>query len=158
MPFGLGDRRLGEPEPELAPSPEPPTIGRAMGAMGRVMGPGPDNESPWAATDPRRPVPGASMGGAGTLELITGLGLGGPMGEGAADGIFTEPASGTPIGIGMRLKLGSNDGPALKPRARPDGSGVPGGGCIFAGLKEYCIGAKLPTRGDILGGGIMTGP
>ena len=149
---------MGEPEPELAPSPEPPTIGRAMGAMGRVMGPGPDNESPWAATDPRRPVPGASMGGAGTLELITGLGLGGPMGEGAADGIFTEPVSGTPIGIGMRLKLGSNDGPALKPRARPDGSGVPGGGCIFAGLKEYCIGAKLPTRGDILGGGIMTGP
>lgn len=53
MPFGLGLRRMGEPELELvvpgallvieepeAPSPVP---GRAIGAMiGRVMGPGPD--------------------------------------------------------------------------------------------------------------------
>ena len=35
-PFGLGDLRLGDVEPEPDASP----VGRAMGAMGRVIGPG----------------------------------------------------------------------------------------------------------------------
>jgi hypothetical protein len=36
MPLGLGERRLGEPEPDPGASP----VGRAMGAMGRATGPG----------------------------------------------------------------------------------------------------------------------
>lgn len=50
MPFGLGERRLGEPEPELGVSP----AGRAIGAIGRATGPG----SPIEA---RLPGPGGTI-------------------------------------------------------------------------------------------------
>jgi len=41
MPFGLGERRLGEPEPEPGVS----LVGRAMGAMGLATGPGSPTEA-----------------------------------------------------------------------------------------------------------------
>jgi len=70
-PLGLGERRFGDPEPELAASPlppaGPPAIGRAIGAIGRVIGPGPEASLlvPCCCkfVDARRPWPGASIEG-----------------------------------------------------------------------------------------------
>lgn len=130
VPFGLGDLLLGDPDPELAPSADvPPPGGRAIGAIGRVIGPGPDASVGVlrTATEPRRPCPGASIGAPGAdVEARGVFGLGGPIGDGAPAGLFM----GTPIPIGIpRLKAGSNGGggPALKLRDIPEGRGVPGG-------------------------------
>jgi hypothetical protein len=51
MPLGLGERRLGEPEPDPGASP----VGRAMGAIGRATGPG-------SPRDARLLVPGGNIG------------------------------------------------------------------------------------------------
>jgi len=128
IPFGLGERRLGDPELVLAPSPGVLlTVGRAMGAIGRVMGPGPDM-SVWTGIDGRRPCPGASMDGPGADVEASGIfGFGGPIGVGGvAEGpLLLLLPIGTPIPIGIpRLKLGSNTGLA-KPRG--GAIGVPGG-------------------------------
>jgi hypothetical protein len=114
-PFGLGDRRLGDPDPELVPSVVVVVLGRAIGAIGRVMGPGPPTDM--AARDARRPEP--NMDGPGVARGV--LPFGGPMGVG---GLLDEASPpdptrviGTPIGgMDTRLKdtAGSkDDGPAL---------------------------------------------
>lgn len=79
-PLGLGDRRLGEPEPDPGPSP----AGRAMGAIGRATGPG-------SPMDARLLAPGGSIGG-GELRELCGALEGGPMGTGAV-GIPRKPES-----------------------------------------------------------------
>lgn len=148
IPFGLGERREGDPDPELAPSPDPlVVVGRAMGAIGRVIGPGPAAPSACGpllllplllllriGIEARRPCPGASIDGPGDAGVGARgvLGLGGPMGEGApgggGPGGMPTPPRGIPTPIGIpRLKFGSNGGP-VNPRGRPDGvRGVPGG-------------------------------
>jgi hypothetical protein len=73
--FGLGERRLGDPELEL-PSPfppvGPPAVGRAIGAMGLVIGPGPE-----ASLSIEGPAAEAAPGAAGFAAFA-----GGPIGEG----------------------------------------------------------------------------
>lgn len=132
VPLGLGERRLGEPDPELAFSPELDAIGRAIGARGRVMGPGPEpSVCACIFIDPRRPWPGASIDGPGVGGTgVRGvLGFGGPIGEGTPGAMPIPLPMGTPMLIGIpRLKVGSNDGPLLKVRDRPEGViGLPGG-------------------------------
>ena len=147
MRLGLGERRLGDPEPELAASPFPlPAIGRAIGAIGRVIGPGP--EASLLDADAWRPWPGARPGEAVPCVADFAAFVGGPIGRGAS------PPKGTPTPIGIpRLKVGSKE-PPLKPRA---GTGLKGGGCCILGPPyPYAIGGKLPTRGDIGDGAIPT--
>jgi hypothetical protein len=143
--LGLGERRLGDPEPELAPSPfPPPAVGRAIGAIGRVIGPGPEA----SLLDAWRPWPGARLGEAVPCVADFAAFAGGPI------GIGERAPKGTPTPIGIpRLKVGSKD-PPLKPRA---GTGLNGGGCGIGPPYPYVIGGKLPTRGDIKDGDIPTG-
>lgn len=147
--FGLGERRLGDPEPELAASPfPPPAVGLAIGAIGRVIGPGP--EASLLDPDAWRPWPGASIG----PEAVGVIGFadfaGGPIGEGVEDGRPLPLPKGTPTPIVMaRLKAGSKD-PPLKTRGGTDG--LNGGGY------PYAIGGKLPIRGDIADGDIIPTP
>ena len=51
---GLGERPLGDPELELASPFPPPAVGRAIGVIGRVIGPGTTLDA-----DAWRPWPGA---------------------------------------------------------------------------------------------------
>ena len=153
--LGLGERQLGDPEPELAASPgpfPPPAVGRAIGAIGRVIGPGP--EASLLDADAWRPWPGARP-----VEVTVPCAadfaafVGGPIGGGG------RAPKGTPTPIGIpRLKVGSKD-PPLKPRA---GTGLKGGGCcccILGPPYPYAIGGKFPIRGDIVDGDIIpTGP
>jgi hypothetical protein len=147
--LGLGERQLGDPEPELASPFPPPAVGRAIGAIGRVIGPGP--EASLLDADAWRPWPGARP--AGAVPCAAGFAaFVGPIGGGRAP-------KGTPTPIGIpRLKVGSKD-PPLKPRA---GTGLNGGGCcccILGPPYPYAIGGKFPTRGDIADGDIIpTGP
>ena len=146
--LGLGERRLGDPEPELAASPfPPPAVGRAIGAIGRVIGPGPEAS---LDADACRPWPGASPGEAVPCVADFATFVGGPIGTGG------RAPKGTPTPIGIpRLKVGSKDTP-LKPRA---GTGLNGGGCCILGPPyPYAIGGKFPTRGDIPEEDIPTGP
>lgn len=145
MPFGLGDRRLGDPDPELLASPlpatgPPPATGRAIGAIGRVIGPGPETSLLPPCTckfntgaEARRPCPGASREGpeAEVEVVLCAEGFatfaGGPIGEG---GTALPLLMGTPTPMGIpRLKAGSKEDPPLKPRGSTEGlNGVPGGG------------------------------
>jgi len=148
--LGLGERRLGdpEPEPELAASPfPPPAVGRAIGAIGRVIGPGP--EASLLDADTWRPCPGARPGEAVLCVADFVAFVGGPIGRGG------RPPKGTPTPIGIpRLNVGSKD-PPLKPRA---GTGLNGGGYILGPPYPYTIGGKVLTRGGIADGDIPTGP
>lgn len=116
-PFGLGDRWLGEPDPELVvPSVVVVVLGRAIGAIGRVIGPGAE----MAARDARRPEANIDEP-AVVLPAKAVLPFGGPMGVGGLleDERPPEPPRviGTPIGgMGTRLNdtAGSKvDGPTL---------------------------------------------
>jgi hypothetical protein len=109
--FGLGDQRLGDPDPELVVPSVVVVPGRAIGAIGRVMGPGPPGPK-----DARRPE--TNICGPGVEVLV--LPFNGPMGVwGLLDEVRPpDPprAMGTPIGGMGRLKepAGSkDDGPAL---------------------------------------------
>lgn len=134
-PFGLGERRLGDVEPEPVGSP----AGRAMGAMGagRPIGPG-------SAIDGLRPGgAGASCGGEAS-GFCAAL-LGGAIGA-------TEEG---PTG---RENAGSNGGPAPNVLGTADGArGVGGGGIwpiVGPGVKPpNGPGGTKGTRGDIVGGG-----
>ena len=147
-PFGLGDRRLGDPDPELVvPSPDVaafPVMGRAMGARGRVIGPGPEPttgedveataaESGLRTAELRRLEPGASIEGAEEVTVNGVLGFGGPIGVSPPE---PPRVSGIPIGgIDMDLvkdAAGSNEGPALKLCGIVGCViGLPGGCCIL---------------------------
>ena len=150
-PFGLGDRRLGDPDPELVvPSPVAalPVMGRPMGARGRVIGPGPEPttgedveaESGLRIADERRLEPGASIEGAEDVN-VNGLGFGGPIGVSPPE---PPRVSGTPIG-GIDIDLvketaGSNEGPALKLCGIVGCViGAPGGCCILGLPYGYWI-------------------
>lgn len=109
LPLGLGDRRLGEPEPDPEVVDVSPA-GRAMGAMGRATGPGSpmdrrfDGLACIICVGELRDVPGAP----GALD-------GGPIGwEGA----------------GIARKAGSKGGPMPKLRGTAEGANGGGGGCI----------------------------
>jgi hypothetical protein len=172
MPFGLGERRLGDPEPELAASPlplagPPPATGRAIGAIGRVMGPGPE-ASPCCCkfntgADARRPWPGASIEGpeaeAEAGPCVGGFAAfaGGPIGEGVVAGGALPLPKGTLTPSGMpRLKAGSKEAPPLKPRGRLEGlKGAPACCCMLGPPYPYVMGGKLQIRGDIPDGGII---
>lgn len=131
-PLGLGERRLGEPEPDPDVSP----AGRAIGAMGRATGPG-------SPTDARLLEPGGSIGG-GEFNEFGGIFEGGPIGAEAG---------------GIPRKLGSNCGPA--PKFRGTAEGARGGGpCGMEGPgPNIPKGGPGPngTLGDIPCGGNMPG-
>lgn len=65
-PFGLGERRVGEVEPEPDPEAGASPAGRAIGAIGRVIGPGSaaiEARLPGADCDEgREPKMGEAMG------------------------------------------------------------------------------------------------
>jgi len=133
MPFGLGERRLGDPDPDPGVSP----VGLAIGARGLATGPG-------SGTDARLLGP-ADIGGGMTKFGVLG---GGPIGV-AAGGI---PRPG--------LKVGSKGGPEPKFRGSADGARAGGGGpCCMEGPgpKPYGVGVK-GTLGEIEGGGNIPGP
>lgn len=109
-PFGLGDRWLGDPDPELVVPSVVVVPGRAIGAIGRVMGPGPPGPR-----EARRPE--ENICEPGVEALVKGvLPFGGPIG---VWGLLDEERPpdppreiGTPIGgMGTRLKetAGSKD-------------------------------------------------
>lgn len=126
MPFGLGERRLGEPDPDVSP-----VIGLAMGAGGAIGARGAIGAGgaisgaigtietgratgPWSARDVRLEGPGANMVGEarGFCEAFEG----GPMGV---------------VGARGRPKPGSKGAGEPKLRGRADGAregGGPGGG------------------------------
>lgn len=110
--LGLGERRDGEAAPDPDPEPESVVVvGRAMGAMGRVIGPGSG-----AAADTRRPEiapPGAADDGPapGARIVLAEAGVIMPSGPPIARPIF----EGGPIGAA-----------GAKPLPKPWSKGVPG--------------------------------
>lgn len=123
MPLGLGDRLIGDVEPELPSPPPAPAealllllVGRAMGAIiGRATGPG-----SFVRREPRLPCPGAR-------ERMEGA-----EGEGASEGFeaFDGGRMGAIGGMPLpplptpRLNCGSNGPgpPALKFLGSADGA------------------------------------
>jgi len=124
-PLGLGDRLLGDtaPEPEAGLASTVP-VGLAIGAMGRVIGPGPEMAGS-AAADMRRLAPGGPGGWiigdpeGETIWLLTSPIFGGmPMGA-----VGTSPTRGNP---------GSYVGPFVNDRGMGEGARAGGGGICWS--------------------------
>jgi len=131
-PFGLGERRLGEPEPaELEPVAS--ALGLAIGAMGRATGPG-------SGTDKR-----LLAGGAMTPEDDAPIGVfgGGPIGA---------------AGASPRAKPGSNAGPVPKFLGNGDGPSGGGGTCCIEGEGPKPNGAGVKGTREGIAAGRIPGP
>ena len=165
MPFGLGERRTGDAVlSELADADVaeggvvvPLVLGRAIGAMGRPMGP---TSGAGVAVGlfvlARRPAPGArpelggamGAGGRGGKDMSNGLRVGpgpGPAGKlgGSADGARVGGANGGPGTLkGVVAGAKPRGGPLGEKSGDGWGGGI-GGSCGVIGSKGCGVGGTV---------------